>query len=507
MSMYALKDTTLTALGDAVRSKVNEMGELNIIKGENVIIQDDKVHSIIFPNDVKTMVILIRLHSQVSDNGYFNLAYAPNVFDNNSTGCDQLRKASGSAMFTDFHGEERRYTISVNSNKISITTNEFKLYRDHLTIDYEAFGFNAYSECWTYNSLGNTYTPLEMSEVIKELDVLPAEALYVTGSCNYRFANDGYNWLINKYGDKIKTANIPNASYMFYGSFYLAEIPFEINLSDNANKESMFVNCQELKYIPKINVKHTSHGTFSNMFNACYRIREIPEWFVDLLEQDQKITANNTAFGPWSNLFKACYSLRTIPDRAMKAIKNPQPSGNYYTAVYSKPFQECMCLDSLNNVACEDISFTSNQFSNFFDGLCRAKDITFETNEDGSPLVRQWKSQTINMCATIGYAASTKKILDYNSGITADKEVKDDATYQALKNDPDWFSCDMRYSRYNHDSAVNTINSLPDCSATGTNTIKFTGLYGELTDGGAIKTLTEEEIAVAAAKGWTVTFA
>ena len=108
-------------------------------------------------------------------------------------------------------------------------------------------------------------------------------------------------------------------------------------------------------------------------------------------------------------------------------------------------------------------------------------------------------------------SSNKKYILNYNSGITADKEVTDDATYQALKNDPDWFTCDIKYSRYNHDSAVRTINSLPDTSAYlatagGTNTIKFKGAAGSATDGGAINTLTSEEIAVATAKGWTVTF-
>lgn len=68
----------------------------------------------------------------------------------------------------------------------------------------------------------------------------------------------------------------------------------------------------------------------------------------------------------------------------------------------------------------------------------------------------------------------------------------------------------MSASVYNHDSAVETINSLPDtsaylASAGGTNTIKFKGDSGSATDGGAINTLTEEEIAVATAKGWTVT--
>lgn len=62
----------------------------------------------------------------------------------------------------------------------------------------------------------------------------------------------------------------------------------------------------------------------------------------------------------------------------------------------------------------------------------------------------------------------------------------------------------MDYSGYNHDRAVETINSLPDTSAYGTNTITFKGISGSKTDGGAINTLTEEEIAVAITKGWTV---
>ena len=119
------------------------------------------------------------------------------------------------------------------------------------------------------------------------------------------------------------------------------------------------------------------------------------------------------------------------------------------------------------------------------------------------------KNQNINLSSTVGYASDNAPMLNYNSGITADKEVVDDATYQALKNDADWFSTNIAYSRYNHDSAVATINTLPDTSAYlasggGTNTIKFKGESGSTTDGGAINTLTEAEIAVATAKGWTV---
>ena len=73
----------------------------------------------------------------------------------------------------------------------------------------------------------------------------------------------------------------------------------------------------------------------------------------------------------------------------------------------------------------------------------------------------------------------------------------------------DYYDRYRKDSVYNHDSAVETINSLPDTSAYlaekgGTNTIKFYSDQGANTEGGAIGNLTAEEIAVAAAKGWTV---
>ena len=169
--------------------------------------------------------------------------------------------------------------------------------------------------------------------------------------------------------------------------------------------------------------------------------------------------------------------------------------------------------------------WTSNAFNNTVLNCYRLKNFTFALNPStNAPYVQKWKSQLIDF-TRVGYDYSnantaddyfvrTTKILQFNSGITSDKHVKDDATYQALKNDPDWFTQYTAYSRYNHDSAVATINSLPDTSAylatqgsSAANIIKFKGDAGSATDGGAINTLTQEEIAVAAAKGWTVTLA
>ena len=44
---------------------------------------------------------------------------------------------------------------------------------------------------------------------------LPEEALTITGDCNYRFSYNGWNWFIDKYGNRITTNDISSAKYMF----------------------------------------------------------------------------------------------------------------------------------------------------------------------------------------------------------------------------------------------------------------------------------------------------
>ena len=170
--------------------------------------------------------------------------------------------------------------------------------------------------------------------------------------------------------------------------------------------------------------------------------------------------------------------------------------------------------------------YSSAHFSN-------TNSITFATN-NGEPYKVNWKNQTIDLAKTIGYDNISwalgyekyaqgywqeKNNIFYN---TTDLEQAK-LNYNKLKSQDNWFSWStasgayegknvyysLLFSRYNHDSAVETINSLPDTSeyltsAGGTNTIKFKGIQGALTDGGAINTLTEAEIAVATEKGWTV---
>lgn len=351
----------------------------------------------------------------------------------------------------------------------------------------------------------NTYQSSEMAQAID--DILPAppeEAFVISGDCSYRFAYGGWDWFVEEYGDKITMDNVTNAQYMFKSSG-VESIPFEVKAIGSAgycNVQNMFDGCNKLKSIKKLIIK--PQRTIGGLFNNCYMLREIPE-----MEIDWSYALTQTNFNS-SSMFYYCYSLRRLPSALMEALEDIDTNLSY---AMPNGFTYLYALDEAINVPTFiDKELTSDVlygYSNALSTCCRLKNLTFMCQEDGTPKVRRWKNQDIDLTKYVGYANNKTSILNYNSGITADKEVTDDASYQALKNDPDWFTCDIAYSRYNHDSAVATINSLPDTSAYlaekgGTNTIKFKGAAGSKTDGGAINTLTEEEIAVATAKGWTV---
>ena len=140
------------------------------------------------------------------------------------------------------------------------------------------------------------------------------------------------------------------------------------------------------------------------------------------------------------------------------------------------------------------------------------KDFMFEMRNENTPFEAMWQNQYIVIGSMSGdYCVGSTYSLP-SLGIP---EVDTDAKYELYKNQI--YGCGggslraLKYSRYNHDSAVRTLKSLPDCSAylesSGgtTNTIRFyQPTQGHGTDAGAVNTMTAEEIAVATNKGWTV---
>lgn len=285
------------------------------------------------------------------------------------------------------------------------------------------------------------------------------------------------NWFLNKYQDKIQTQHIRIIQSAFDDS-PLSTIPFKINMTppfdDNRTDIWLQYLCQgsKIKTLDNVFVLPDDPSSYTFAMGHCFR--------------------------------EASY-LRTVPSNLLILSKYlPTNSSSNSNCLFYYGFYNCFALDELVGIGVpnngHDKYMKSNKFYNTFSQCRHLKRMTFEPNQTA-----EWASQTIDLTNYVGYGYLT------SYGFSSTKQIKDDTTYQALKDDPDSWTSDINYARYNRISAVETINSLPDTSAYlatagGTNTIKFKGAQGAKTDGGAINTMTEEEIAVATAKGWTVSF-
>lgn len=300
--------------------------------------------------------------------------------------------------------------------------------------------------------------------------------------------------IMDKEGTRIKFKDVMSGRFLFneIGQRDLSYLHISLFSADIAG---MF-NRASVSALPSFSGSVVSGNQYP--FGNCEYLRYLPQ---SLETVDWSGLQEDTNW--MESWFYGCYSLRRISPALLAQLYNKPYMPEF--GLYRQGFGDCAVLDELINIPVLDVQADSNMFYNTFGGCERLADIQFVTNADGSAKTANWANQYIDL-SDVGCADSLYwSITHYNSGITSDKEVTDDTTYHALKNDPDWFSANIAYSRYNHDSAVRTIATLPDTSAYGANTISFVGAAGSATDGGAISDLTEEEIAVATAKGWTVT--
>lgn len=321
-------------------------------------------------------------------------------------------------------------------------------------------------------------------EAIQTGGELPEEAFLITGSCPYKFSGSGWNWFIELYGNQITTNNISNASYMFSEN-PLSSIPFTIHFALTAAQPQYMFNNSSIESLPKF----VNFLPGDSAFAYCKKLTSL---------NGLKIERVPTQL-PVNGLFSNCYKLRTIGDFFVNVPDIQQ--GNSIFGMYNV-FQSCYSIDELTDLPFIYGTYGSTySFGSCFAACFRLKEVTFR---GGTVAASNAKPNSLMLSSYTGWSSSASSLT--NIGFTADKRITDAATYQALKDDPDSWTTDVNYSRYNHTSAVNTINSLPDVTAiSGGNTIRFKGSAGSLTDGGAISNLTEEEIAVATAKGWTIT--
>ena len=341
------------------------------------------------------------------------------------------------------------------------------------------------------------------------LDNMPAEILAiqsgggdelpttVTGGCYWNYSGH-WNWFIEAVPElTVEFAN--DISNMFNSAATLTDLS-HVTVKQTTTTSSFpgsytFSGCSKLTALPKFQFQ----GSLSNLnhfFSECRNLVEIPEYFFAGVDDEGNWDTDGGLHLlialPIGNMFKHCQRLRKLPNFIPTTTN---------TGGLSSTFFGCYSLDEVL-VPVINATLTSNKHASAFGYLLRAKKIVFNTQDDGTPYAVSWKSQTIDLSSYVGYSNSMMTAY----GFSTTTEVTDATTYAALVDNEDYWTRDVAYSRYNHDSAVETINSLPDVTSSGgTNTIKFMGESGSATTAGAISTLTEEEIAVATAKGWTVT--
>ena len=358
------------------------------------------------------------------------------------------------------------------------------------------------------NGETTTYKPAEMAAAITAISgggssgYVPTDAdLKLTGNCGDLFNSGKLKWIIDNYGNRITTQKISSTKGMFIQ--YIGDnIPFIINSDYELNCQRMFYLAGIKGTLPKIVMTKTTDyiSDIGSMFYG-YIYDNIPDDYFSSMA-----SATIYKYVSMSGVFQGAKYITKIPSSWL-TFTSKYPKTDAYANPYNVAFKNCYSSKKLNNLHTFSSSvIKDNFFRETFNGTYSLNSVTFAPLPEGTEY-RQWKSQVISLNNYVGYGIGSNMIDIFDRN----KRVENDSTYAALKNTDDWWSSDINYSRYNHDSAVETINSLPNTKPYldangGTNTIIFKGNAGAKTDGGAINTLTDAEIAVATAKGWTVSF-
>lgn len=277
--------------------------------------------------------------------------------------------------------------------------------------------------------------------------------------------------------------DVNNCSYMFSGCSTVEDLS-NVTINGNSSSryfslEGMFSYCSSLKKLPNfIGPYRLGDYPFTGMFRGCSSLVSIP---ANLFNYNFYLGHSRGI----AYMFFGCESLTTIPNLSIgynSAYTNgvTEDRGGQWVNLYQFAFFECKSLTAITNIPVyriADYQQKQDMFTCTFTRTYNASSVTFITNK-GVPYASDINNATIDLTST-GYGGTL-----------------DDGSTRSLSE-----------SVYNHISAVETINTLPDTTGSqyGGNVIKFKKKAGSATSGGSIGDLTAEEIAVATAKGWTVT--
>ena len=241
----------------------------------------------------------------------------------------------------------------------------------------------------------------------------------------------------------LDTSKVTDMEYMFYTCSLLTRIPL-LDTSKVTNMADMFPSCTSLQSIPLLDTSKVTNMKY--MFSICRSLQSIP-----LLD-----TSNVTNM---DNMFSNCTSLQSIPPLNTSNVTN-----------MDNMFSNCTSLQSIPPLNTSKVTNMANMFSS-----CHLlKSI---------PLLDC--GNVTNMNEFFGWYLDINTLTDLGGF----KDLKISITSKFLDKTPN----------LTIESLMNVINYLYDLTANGLSgqTLKF----GQTN----LDKLTEEQIAVATAKGWTLT--
>ena len=307
---------------------------------------------------------------------------------------------------------------------------------------------------------------------------------------------------------ELNTSNCTNFSHMFRDCNSLTTIP-ELNTSNGTNFKYMFQNCSSLKSIPLIDT--TNVTDFSYMFQNCSSLISIPELN----------TSNGTNF---SNIFSYCISLETIPlintsngtnfsnmfSHCSSLVTIPELDFSSATKV-SNFFEYCYKLEIVPSFYLPKVTNISN-FVCYTNNIKKFGDLRFPAVTSISSLFYQ---SNFKICSEVGVLDSSsygviiipanqellKKVkvtgvlsqLNFNTNSISSPNYVRDLEVDAIDCDRIEFD---NWVALTKQSLLNILNALVPLEGT-TRTLTLNKNYHMIK-------LTDEEIAIATNKGWTI---
>lgn len=338
---------------------------------------------------------------------------------------------------------------------------------------------------------------------------------------NYNGAN---NAIIEKLYDKL-TFEVLNGVFI---SAFASDLAAESNgVSDWRDKtilvkrtpmdrigfDDMYRSNSTIKYPPKIAV--ASNATISSdagiVVQTMFRNSHIVKISNDNVLQTFPLYTYST---PQQEMCCNCYYLREVPENFMIPVLKLSKSlpANAQRAITTSMYKNCYVLKEIRGM-CYHLNTSSsnsvNLFGNTFNNCYTLHSLTFFTENDSDYYGAG--NNTIDL-STAGYWESGTADADIFQYLEDDDKanaiVIRDASNATVANmgNKNSFAVGAAYATYNRQSAIETINTLPNASGNSqTGTIKFKSgagsAYGTDYD---MSNLSAEEIAVATAKGWTV---